>query len=278
MFHRLWRWRELKAKLHWHPETFVCSRRGHVLPAARVAHLRPQDAGVGIDLPDGRRFARCIRCDSWRDVPIPSNPESDYLPPISQIELPRRGDALREALVLRVIAIDRIIHVILFGLLFAFGLLVRLNIGPLHTQAQAIIRSLQGTAQNTSSGFIITEIHHIVRVSSGAIDVLIWTSAAYFVLELVEAIGLWHEKRWAEYLTVVATAGLMPFEILSLIDRITLIRVGAFLINLAIVIWLAWRKRLFGLNGGRQAPHEILEPGSVLAPPSAKGREAEPVS
>jgi uncharacterized membrane protein (DUF2068 family) len=268
MFHRIWRWRELKAKLHWHPETFVCSRRGHMLPAASVAHLRPQDAGVGIDLTDGRRFARCIRCDSWQDVPIPAEPESDYLPPLEHIELPRRGEALREALVLRVIAIDRIIHVILFGLVFAFALYLRLKIGPLHSQAQAIIQALQNTAQNTSSGFILTEIHHVLTLNKGPLDVLIITSAAYFVLELVEAIGLWHEKRWAEYLTVVATAGLMPFEIFSLMSKVTVIRVGALVINIAIVIWLAWRKRLFGLNGGRQAPHEVLRPEVILAPPA----------
>jgi len=268
MFHRIWRWRELKAKLHWHHETFVCSRRGHVLPAATVAHLRPQDAGVGIDLTDGRRFARCIRCDSWRNVPIPAQPTSQYLPPLEQIELPRRGEALREALVLRVIAIDRIIHVILFGLVFAFALYLRLKIGPLHRQAQAIIQALQNTAQNTSSGFILTEIHHVLTLNKGPLDVLIITSAAYFVLELVEAIGLWHEKRWAEYLTVIATAGLMPFEIFSLMSKVTVIRVGALIINLAIVLWLAWRKRLFGLNGGRQAPHEVLRPEVLLAPPA----------
>ena len=227
-------------------------------------------APVGVDLPDGRRFARCIRCDSWREVPIPDERAEDFLPPLSQIELPRRGEALREAIVLRVIALDRIFHVILFGLVFAFGLYFRLHLGPLHDQAQAIIDALKGTASNTSSGFILTEINHVLRLSSTSLDVLIWTSAAYFVLESVEAIGLWHEKRWAEYLTVVATAGLMPFEVLSLIDKITVIRVGAFVINLAIVIWLAWRKRLFGLNGGRAAPHEVLEPEILLAPPKTE--------
>lgn len=33
-----------------------------------------------------------------------------------RIRLPRRGEALREAFILRVIAIDRMIHVVLFGI------------------------------------------------------------------------------------------------------------------------------------------------------------------
>ncbi|MGZ4155114.1 MAG: hypothetical protein ACXVQ0_11605, partial [Actinomycetota bacterium] len=71
----------------WHPETFVCSRRGHVLPAARVATLRPQDGGVGVDVPDGRRFARCLRCDAWLEVPKPDAEDAaaEALPPLAEI-------------------------------------------------------------------------------------------------------------------------------------------------------------------------------------------------
>jgi uncharacterized membrane protein (DUF2068 family) len=79
---------------------------------------------------------------------------------------------------------------------------------------------------------------------------------AYGVVEGIEAVGLWLEKRWAEYLTVVVTASLLPLEILELTRRITVLRVVGFVINVAVVIYLLWAKRLFGLRGG---PHE-LEP------------------
>lgn len=259
----------------WHPETFVCSRRGHVLAAASVVHLRPQDGGVGFDLPDGRRFARCLRCDAWKDVPHPTQGDgaAETLPPLADIALPRRGEELREAIILRVIAIDRAVHVVVFGLLFLIALLIRLNIGPLHDQARTILDALRAGASSTSAGgsqgFIVTELERAVNVRTGTVDVLMFTALAYFVLELIEAIGLWHERRWAEYLTAVATSGLLPFEILELTKRVTVVRVGALVINLAIVIWLLWRKRLFGLNGGRAASeHEAPDPEVLLAAPA----------
>ncbi len=257
----------------WHPETFVCSRRGHVLPAAAVAHLRPEDGGVGVDLPDGRRFARCLRCDSWREVEHPASPARESLPPLEEIAMPRRGKALRDAITLRAIAIERGVHVVLFGLLFVAALLFRLNIGPLRSQARAILSALQAAAGNSSQGgsqgFIVRELQHLLDLRSGTVTILMFTALAYFVVELIEAIGLWHERRWAEYLTVIATAGLLPFEILELTRRITVLRVGALVVNVAIVVWLVWRKRLFGLRGGRAAAApEALDPRIVLAAPA----------
>lgn len=181
---------------------------------------------------------------------------------------------MREAIVLRIIAFDRIIHVALFGALFVLALELRLNIGPLHDVARRFLDALNAVAANStqgaSHGFLVTELQRIVDLREGALDVLIGTSLAYTVLELVEAIGLWHERRWAEYLTVVATAGLLPFEILELSRRVTVFRVGALVINLLIVVWLVYRKRLFGVAGGRAAlAHERPDPEVVLAPPVA---------
>ena len=256
----------------WHAETLVCSRRGHILPAADVAVLRPEDAGVGVEVPDGRRFARCIRCDSWIDVAPPAAPTRQTLPPLSQIRLPRRGEELREAIIVRIIAIDRFVHVALFGLVFAVALELRLNIGPLRDAAQRFLDSLnQATANSTqggSHGFLVRELQRLVDLRTGALDVLIATSLAYAILELVEGIGLWHERRWAEYLTVIATAGLLPFEILELTHRVTVIRIGALVVNLLIVVWLVYRKRLFGVGGGPAAKvRERPDPEVVLAPP-----------
>jgi uncharacterized membrane protein (DUF2068 family) len=265
----------------WHAETLVCARRGHILPAAGVELLRPEDAGVGIDVPDGRRFARCLRCDSWIDVPRPSRPVATTLPPLAQIRLPRRGEELREAIVLRIIAIDRLIHVALFGLVFALALELRLNIGPLRDIVQRFLDALNQAAANStqggSHGFVVRELQRLVDLRTGALDVLIVTSLAYAVLELVEAIGLWHERRWAEYLTVVATAGLLPFEIVELTRRVTVIRIGALVVNLVIVVWLVYRKRLFGVGGGPAAlAHERPDPEVVLAPPGRTAGVSSP--
>ena len=52
-------------------------------------------------------------------------------------------------------------------------------------------------------------------------------------------------RRWAEYLTVIATGALIPFEAYEVVHKVTLFRVGALLLNLAVVGYLAYRKRLF---------------------------------
>ena len=68
---------------------------------------------------------------------------------------------------------------------------------------------------------------------------------AYAVLEGTEGIGLAMRRRWAEYLTVIATGVLIPFEAYEVVHKVTLFRVGALLLNMAVVGYLAYRKRLF---------------------------------
>jgi len=70
------------------------------------------------------------------------------------------------------------------------------------------------------------------------------------MLELTEAIGLARRRRWAEYLTVIAGCIGIPFEVMEVLNRQTPVRISILLINVAIVIYLAWQKHLFGLRGG----------------------------
>ena len=69
----------------------------------------------------------------------------------------------------------------------------------------------------------------------------------------MESIGLWLGQRWGEYFAMVATSIFLPYEIYDLTVKITWLRVGAFAVNLLLVIYLVWTKRLFGVRGG-QAP------------------------
>jgi len=68
---------------------------------------------------------------------------------------------------------------------------------------------------------------------------------AYALLEGTEGVGLAMRRRWAEYLTVLATGALIPFEAYEVVHHLTLFRAGALLLNLAVVGYLAYRKRLF---------------------------------
>jgi len=253
----------------------VCSRRGHVTPAALVERLRPEDAGLGVDLPDGRRMARCTRCDVWISTTPPDRPVRETLPPVKEMKVPRRGKPLREALILRVIALDRGFHCVLFGLLAALLIVIELNLADLKHQASDLIGSVTGeTGQGASQGIISRELDKLLHLHKGTLVVLIVTAIAYCVVEGVEAVGLWRERRWAEYLTAIATAGFLPFEIKELIDRVTVLRVGALVVNVAILAWLLWRKRLFGLNGGvkaLEAEQEEVDREALFGAPKQTG-------
>lgn len=87
---------------------------------------------------------------------------------------------------------------------------------------------------------LLVEVGHF-----GHTTVLAIGAFAYAALEGTEGVGLAMRRRWAEYLTVIATGVLIPFEAYEVVHKVTLFRVGALLLNLAVVGYLAYRKRLF---------------------------------
>jgi uncharacterized membrane protein (DUF2068 family) len=75
----------------------------------------------------------------------------------------------------------------------------------------------------------------------------------YAALLLTEGIGLMYRKRWAEYLTIVATASFIPLELYELARRVSAPRLAVLLVNVAIVIYLFVRVR-------RERAEERVEP------------------
>jgi len=60
----------------------------------------------------------------------------------------------------------------------------------------------------------------------------------YGLLELVEGVGLFMRKRWAEWLTVIATSLLIPFEIYELVNHPSWLKAAGLAVNLVIVAYL----------------------------------------
>jgi uncharacterized membrane protein (DUF2068 family) len=76
-------------------------------------------------------------------------------------------------------------------------------------------------------------------------DHVVWIgvgSVLYAAVFTVEAWGLHRRKRWAEWLTVVVTASLIPFEIYELVENPSIAKIGALVINIAVVIYLVIRR------------------------------------
>jgi uncharacterized membrane protein (DUF2068 family) len=81
----------------------------------------------------------------------------------------------------------------------------------------------------------------IFRVTPKQLRELSAGTFVYASIFLTEGIGLLLRKHWAEYVTLISTALFIPLEIYELTQRFTLPRLGIFLINAAIVWYLAQR-------------------------------------
>jgi uncharacterized membrane protein (DUF2068 family) len=66
---------------------------------------------------------------------------------------------------------------------------------------------------------------------------------SYAALFIVEGTGLILGRPWAEWVTVIATASLVPFEVFELMRRASVAKGILLIVNIAIVIYLVWRIR-----------------------------------
>ena len=144
---------------------------------------------------------------------------------------------------IKVIIVERIAKAIVL-VAIGIGLLVAGQKGWLDNWAEYAQDQLNLTVGRN----IILELLLRALVYVGAfthITLLAISAMAYAALEATEGVGLAMRRRWAEYLTVIATGILIPYEAYEVIMHPTLFKVGALLLNLAVVGYLAYRKRLF---------------------------------
>jgi uncharacterized membrane protein (DUF2068 family) len=77
----------------------------------------------------------------------------------------------------------------------------------------------------------------------------------YAILHTIEGTGLILGFHWAEYLVIVATGSLIPFEIYEIARKFTPIRIALFVLNVAIVVYLIYNLR----KDRRERLHEAPE-------------------
>lgn len=238
-----------------------CGVVGHELVGTEARRLRPEDAIFAREAGDGLRWYRCLRCDSWLPLPVPEAPRCEHPPEREQIELPLRGRPLRDKWVLRLIAIDRFVHVVVLAVLAAAIFFFVTHRSEVQHDFYRYLTDIQGAfggpTNNTHRG-VLHEIDQAFSLSSSTLDEVGAVVVAYALLELSEGIGLWLRKRWAEYLTFVATIVLLPFEVYELSHSVSVVKVLALVINIAIAVYLIWAKRLFGVRGGGRAEAAAL--------------------
>ena len=233
-------------------ELLTCALRGHVVVGIGADQITGDDYLLVREW-DAIRWLRCLRCDGWFQYPIPGSPTGVSVPSRDEIELPERGPLLRDRYVLRLIALDRAIHVIVLT-----GLAIALfTFASHHTALQRdyneIMNDLSGGDPGASSvRGILGHLRNVFHYSPRHLVELGLAITGYAVLEAAEMVGLWLAKRWAEYLTFVATTLLVPFEVYELTIGVSAFKVITLIINVAIVIYLLFAKRLFGVRGGHR--------------------------
>jgi uncharacterized membrane protein (DUF2068 family) len=222
------------------------------------ALLVRQEAGV--------RWHRCVRCDSWVRRADPTEPTRGRVEGRDEIQLPLRGAALRDRYVLRLIALDRAIHVVvLTGLAIALLTFAAHN-RTLHQDYENLMTALAGSKPGAAQvRGVLGYLGRAFKYSPAHLRVLALVLLAYAALEATEAVGLWLAKRWAEYLTFIATTVLVPYEVYELTLSVSVFKVVTLVINLAVVIYLLFAKRLFGLRGGHRADQARREASSGWA-------------
>ncbi|MGO8863048.1 MAG: DUF2127 domain-containing protein, partial [Acidimicrobiales bacterium] len=203
---------------------------------------------------DGLRWYRCLRCDAWLPRQPPEQPTRDRLPARDDIAVPLRGRELRDRYVLRLIAVERAVHVIVFS---GLAVAVFFFIGHRQTLRRdyvSIMNGLFGSSESSAARRgLLGEFRHLLVISPSHLYDIGLLLVGYASLEAVEMVGLWLAKRWAEYLTFVATSAFVPFEVYELTTSFGWLKVGTLVVNLAIVVFLLVAKRLFGIRGGRKA-------------------------
>jgi uncharacterized membrane protein (DUF2068 family) len=143
--------------------------------------------------------------------------------------------------VLLAIALFKFVKATLFVVvaLGMFGLLSR----SVAEQAQDWVATLAATYDRGLTHRLVELVEKISALSRHRLEALGVVALAYAALFTTEGVGLWRGRRWAEWLTVAATASLVPFELYELARRQTAPRLAALLVNIAVLAYLVAQLR-----------------------------------
>jgi uncharacterized membrane protein (DUF2068 family) len=67
-----------------------------------------------------------------------------------------------------------------------------------------------------------------------------WLAFAYSTLRFIEGYGLWRCRTWAEWVAAISGTLLLPLEVRELFRRVTLLRSGVLIVNVAVVLYMIY--------------------------------------
>jgi uncharacterized membrane protein (DUF2068 family) len=225
----------------------ACSRRGHETYAPDEPELRDR---LHVTTAAGEAW-RCLRCGDFVVGPPERSGPADDAPIVL------RGRALRDATILRLLAVERAGRGVII-LAIAYGVLrfksSQDDLREAFERALPAAKPLEEALHvNLTDSAFVHRLQHILSSKPHTLTLIAVGLFAYAGLQIVEGVGLWMLKRWGEYVAVVGTSAFIPLEVYELVERVTWLRVAALLVNLTAVAYLLWTKRLFGIRGGHAA-------------------------
>jgi uncharacterized membrane protein (DUF2068 family) len=121
-------------------------------------------------------------------------------------------------------------------------LFVAVGVAALHMVHQDLPYSLARLAHhlrfNPESRFVDFILDRAAIVNDKLLRRIGFSLFAYAALGTAEGIGLYLEKGWGEYMTLIITASFLPFEIFEVVRRMTPIRSGLLVINILVFFYL----------------------------------------
>ncbi len=143
--------------------------------------------------------------------------------------------------VLRTIALYKLVKVLL---------LLAIAYGEVRLHESSLLAKLVVWASERPSGaehdMVIRALQWFSGLSTKTIYTLRIVSLSYAAIFAVEGVGLWMQKRWAEWLTTVITASLIPLEAWELFQRPNIGKAVVLVANIVIVAYLVWHVRSKG--------------------------------
>jgi uncharacterized membrane protein (DUF2068 family) len=225
----------------------ACARKGHVTYEPAEPELRDR---LHVTTPAGEAW-RCLRCgDFVVGLPRGSGP-ADHAPIVL------RGKALKDATILRLLAVERFGRgLLLLGLAYGVWYFkdAKTSIKRTFDEAIPAAKPLARVFNyDLDASPTVDRLRHLLDSNQHTLTLVSLGLLAYALLQIVEGIGLFLLKRWGEYVAVVATSAFIPLEVYELTHKATVLKAAALIINLVAVVYLVYSKHLFGVRGGREA-------------------------
>ena len=137
---------------------------------------------------------------------------------------------------------DRLLLLIAIFKFFKAAMLLALGLGAFRVIHQDIVRLLMHWVDafklDPANHYVDAALSKAANVTPDQIRHLGLGSFLYAALFFTEGMGLWLQKRWGEWLTVIITASGIPLELYEIHRHTTALKYAVLAVNVAILIYL----------------------------------------